>query len=401
MSSTDVRQDWRFWPVVCLALLYPINNSLIMLAIPLYFFRQGTDLIIIGFLVAGITLTYSFSPLIFRNIGDKIGRKSSIIISLLGTLIAQLIFYFTLDPLFFFISRVTEGFVTGLFWTNLQSSISDNALLDHKKKLSRYNFGWNTGVLLGFLTGALVLFFMNDDIKMIFYVAPIFIFISLLISIFFFKESKKVSIESANHLNREVALNSTNKNWEIEKLYIPVILPILFVVAFSFAKGTINLLYPIKSEILGFAPYTVFLLSFLALIAQLITTTGSSYLSMNSLKKFSIISILVLIIIFIIFGVNSEFIIFAILYLILGFFGGILISFGLKLSVMLNIKKHTSRYSSTIESSIGITYLIAPIFVAFIADFQLTLAFFVVALVFIFFLVIGLIFLKKLEINFD
>jgi len=396
LEHRDILQKWRFWPVICLAILYPINGSLIGLAIPLYFFRQGVDLIIIGLIIAGIPMTYCFSPLLFKNIGDKIGRKNCIIIALLGTSIAQLLFYFTLDPILFLISRLTEGLITGLFWTSLQSSISDNALHDHNKKLSRFNFGWNSGVLIGFLTGALILYFI-DDIKIIFYVAPLLVFSATLISILFFQESKKYNLDM---VDPDRITGHSNSNFSNSKDYnIPKILPILLVASFAFTKASINILYPIKSEIIGFEPYTVYLLASFAIMTQLVSTTFASYLSINSLKKASVISLFSLFIIFILFGINTDFIIFGILYLFLGFFAGILISFGLKLSLLLNVKHQTSKYSNILESSIGVAFLITPIFAAYLASTDLNLAFFTLSMGFAIFLIIGLILLNNLRME--
>jgi MFS family permease len=265
MEQINIQEKWRFWPVICIALLYPINNSLIALAIPLYFFRQGVDVRFIGLIAAGAAMTYSFSPLLFKNIADKLGRKFCVIIALLGTSLAQLVFYFTLNPMIFLISRMSEGLITGLFWPNLQASISDNAFQDHDRKLSRFNFGWNSGVLLGFLMGALVLFVI-DDLKIIFFIAPVLVFAASLISILFFQESKKYNI---NTVTRDRITEHSNLNYNKSKDYrIPKILPILLVISFAFAKGSINILYPIKSEIIGFEPYTVYLLASFALSTQ-------------------------------------------------------------------------------------------------------------------------------------
>ena len=174
-------------------------------------------------------------------------------------------------------------------------------------------------------------------------------------------------------------------------------MPILLVASFAFAKGSLNILYPIKSETIGFEPYTVYLLASFAIMTQLVSTTFASYLSINSLKKASVISLFSLFIIFILFGINTDFIIFGILYLLLGFFAGILISFGLKLSLLLNVKHQTSKYSNILESSIGVAFLFTPIFAAYLASNDLNLAFFTISMGFAVFLIIGLILLKNLR----
>ena len=77
-------EGWRFWPIILLATLYPINNVVVNLSIPLYFYKQGTAVALIGVLTASMALTYSFSPLLFNKLSDKLGRKNSIVLAMTG-----------------------------------------------------------------------------------------------------------------------------------------------------------------------------------------------------------------------------------------------------------------------------------------------------------------------------
>ncbi|TFG27211.1 MAG: MFS transporter [Promethearchaeota archaeon] len=399
LTHGDDRQYWRFWPIVCLSFLYPINNALINLAIPLYYFKQGVPIQTIGILAASMTITYCFSPILFNKVSDKIGRKKSIGIALMGTSFAQLIFYFTLDPPIFFIARLIEGLVMGLYWSNLQATISENAKHDPNKYMAKFNFGWNSGVLSGFLLGALILFRI-DDLTIIFYIAPILVFVSLIITLLFFKETDAVKLNRIvlNEYNNGSNLNPEIKNQQRIDPVIPLIMPVLLVVAFSFQKASLNLLYSIKSEILGFDTYTVYLLAFFSLTTQLFSTSLSSYLSIKTLKRVSIICIIALIIINFLFAINSNFLIFIALFFIMGFFAGIIYSFGLKLSILLNAEHKTSKYSSICESSMGLTFLIIPIMSAYIATININYGFYAISFGFVIFLIVIQIFLKKIKI---
>ena len=392
-SDVGISQKWRFWPIMCLAFFYPINNSLVNLAIPLYFFNQGLEIFLIGFLVAGFFITYCFSPLLLNKMGDKLGRKRSIIIALLGTSIAQIIFYFTLEPLMFLISRMIEGFVMGLFWTSLQSSISDKNSTKNENYISRYNLSWNSGALLGFLVGTIILLNI-DDVSIIFYTAPILIFINLIISIVFFQETKKHKDNDETSQNLNV-----KSNFELNRIYIPVVLPILLVLAFGLAKNSINFSYPIKSEIIGFQTYTVYLLAFLTILTQLISTTFATYLKITVLKKITVMSLVALIIINILLGINYNFFVFILLFLLLGLFAGTLYSFGLKLSILLNIQYHTSKYTSINESILGTTYLITPIICGYIAIINLNLSFYAISLGLFSMLILYSFFLKQMKLK--
>jgi len=393
---------WRFWPVLCLAFLYPMNMGLINLAIPLYFFRVGVAIELIGFLAAGSTMTYCFSPILLNKVSNRINRRRSVILGIVGITFAQMIFYFTLEPIPFLIARVIEGFMAGFIWANLQSSISDNFEHDHSKYMARYNFTWNLGIFSGYLSGTLILFFI-EDLRIVFYSAPLLIVANAIIIIFFFQESTKnnnLIQNSKNDKNQEKSPDIIKGNIvHFTKYSIPVIIPVLCIVAYCLARVSANFLYPLKSEILGFSLYTVYLLSCLGFATQIISITLTSYLSINYLKKIPIISIIALIVILILLGINTNFFIFIALFLFAGFFIGTLYSTSLKLFLTLNIKNNTSKYSSILESIIGLTFLLGPITTAFIAKIDINLSFYFLSLVFFFLLLVLLVYMRKIEIT--
>ena len=105
MTNEEIPQKWRFWPVILLSTFYTINSSLIMLGIPIFFFQIGISLEIIGLLSAAQIIAYCISPILLNKLSDKLGRKRSMIISMVGVSITQITYYFVLDPLIFFITH--------------------------------------------------------------------------------------------------------------------------------------------------------------------------------------------------------------------------------------------------------------------------------------------------------
>lgn len=395
MKSTEQSHYWRFWPVICVAFLYPLNAAMVGLAIPLYFFRQGVDIIMIGIIVSAQAFTYCFSPILLNKISDRINRRRSVILGVVGVCCAQCVYFFTLEPIPFLISRIVEGFMMGFIWANLQSSISDNIEHDHTKYIARYNFSWNFGILSGFLSGLIILYYV-DVLEYIFYIAPVIMIFNSVIAILFLQEPTNVSPVTrtkSNENNEIIEGNFAN----LAKYSIPIILPFLLIIAYCLGRVNANFLYPLKSEILGFEAYTVYLLAFFGFSTQIVTITLSSYLPMKYLKRMTVISLIALIIVSIFLAINSNFLIFIFLFLFLGFFTGILYGSSLKLVLALNIKKNTSKYSSIFESTIGMTFLIGPIFTAIIASVDINLAFYALSLVCLVFLIAILIFTRKIS----
>ena len=396
----NIRKSGVFGLVLLISSFYTINSSLIMLGIPILFFQKGISIEIISFLSAAQIIAYCFSPLLFNKVSDKLGRKKSVILAMVGASSTQITYYFVLEPLVFLIARFLGGLFLGFFASNLQASISDNPLLDHSKYLSRLTLSFNSGGLIGLLFGAFFLFFINDMI-LVFYIAPLLVIANAIIAIFFFQESTKLNSnigikESANIDDKNSVLNNSNMPDEA-KYYIPVLIPIIFLFGFSFAIGSANFIYPIKSEILGFQPYSAYLLSFFAMFAQTLSTYKASLWSIKRLKVVSLISIILVSLIIICFGINEIYFGFIILFVIIGLLAGILYGSAIKFFMILNLTKHTSKYSSIMESLSGITFFATQITAGFIGGINLELSFFTLSIILMVILIIYLLYMKKIK----
>ncbi|MBD3196845.1 MAG: MFS transporter [Candidatus Lokiarchaeota archaeon] len=383
MDFYEELRYWRFWPVFILAFFYPMNNSLINLAVPIYYFQEGYSTQIIGFIAAGSTYTYLFSPILLDKVSQRIKRRTSIIGSLVGVFLVEIIFYITLQPIPFLISRIIEGFFMGLYWPNLQSSISDNIFHEHSKLTAKYNISWNSGILCGFLLGAVILFVFRA-LLLIFYVAPLLIFINLIVAATAFQEPKKINkhskefqryLKEKESLTLAQAVKIKQERDDFMKISFSVVYPILLIISYCITRATINFLYPIKSELLNFEAYSVYIASFFFALSQIISMIIASLMKLKFFKIIPILSLIITVIMVPILGLNTNYWIFLILFFIIGFCTGILYGVSLRLLLMLNIKKNTSRYSAFLESLIGFGFLIAPIIAGFIAEINLELTF--------------------------
>lgn len=404
--NKDSKHHWRFWPVILLAIFYPLNMNMIGLAIPIYFFRRAIPTEIIGLLSAATTITYSISPIIFSKISDRLPRKTSVVIAMGGTFATQLIFYITLHPILFLLARLGEGFIVGLFWTNLQASISDNIYHRHRRLTAFYNLSWNTGLILGLVMGA-ILTYLVDDLTIIFYSAPFFLLFNLLIAIFAFKEPRKNSYDSiaSPNLQKNEDQNyndkfEATKHAEIESIQFPLVYPFILIILYSLVRATVKFLFPIKSEILGFETYSVYGASIFYALAQSIAMIGASSISLKHLKVLHIIILIPILIFTPIFGANTNYFIFIILFLIIGACTGMLYGISLRFVLILNMKHKQSLYSAILESIIGIFFLVAPILAGYLSYIDLDLPFYVLTIICVF-LSLSIIFLSQKQIKFN
>ena len=316
MLNKESTQKWKFWPVLCLAFIFAFSNPLVMIATPLYYAQQ-VPIKFLSLMTTALTITYSISPLILNKISDRIGRRKSIIISMVGATIAQLMYYITLNPIAFLIERLLEGFILGFFFPNLQATISDDPTLDQKKYLARFNLSWSIAIVFGLLFGAYFVGVVN--LKYVFYISPIFLAVNTIIAIFFLQEPINNQL-AVHNINTE---NPMDKSATTSKYYIPLIIPLLFILASSFASGNGMLLYPLRAEILGFSDSSTYLVNVFATFAQSIAMYIVSLLALKRLKLFSAIVVFIYAFLFVIFTLNEIYYLFIILFMISGFFYGV------------------------------------------------------------------------------
>ncbi|MFX1374297.1 MAG: MFS transporter [Promethearchaeota archaeon] len=398
MSIEINSQKWRFWPITCLAFIFAFANPLIMLATPIYFFQQGVQIRFISLLSIAITITYSISPILLNKYSDRLGRRKSVIISMIGALCLQLIFYITLNPVIFLIERLFEGFILGFFFPNLTASISDVPNINHQKYLARFNLSWCIAIVFGLLFGAIVLHF-TDNLKFIFFISPIFLLVNSFIAILLFKPLNFSNPKSQNNNPKFNADNLENNHYSTtgSTFYIPVIIPLLFILYISFAAGNGSFLYPIRSELLGFHSSSIYIANIFAVVTQTVTIYFANIWNLNKLKLVSIITLLIYPFLFIFFIVNEIYYIFIILFMFSGTFYGILYGAASKLFITLNVLKKTSKFSGILESSTGLAYFVSQTFLGFIADINILLGYLSLSLSLIVIFFINLIFIRNFK----
>ncbi|KKN56224.1 hypothetical protein LCGC14_0574310 [marine sediment metagenome] len=398
MINEFYKHSWRFWPIIVLSFIFGFSSPLIMIATPIYFFQQGVEIKFLGLLITAVTITYTFSPILLNKISDRVGRRKSVIISMVGASISQLLFYITLDPIVFLIERLFEGLILGFFFPNLMASISDNPTIDHHKYLARFNLSWSLALVFGTLFGAILSSF-SSNLEFIFYISPIFLILNTIIAILFFQDPNIPNSEVLN-INSTLNSNTSDPNqeeMEIRQYKIPVIIPLLLILAISMGSGNSSLLYPVRSAILGFPPSTTYLLNVIGTFSSSISMYLASLLAIKILKQISIITLFFYSFLFIFFIFSKDFFIFLTLFMLSGFFYGILYGTTSKLFMTLNLAKKTSKYSSISESSIGAFFFITQMFLGFIADIDIALGYVTLSLTILITFFVTLFFIRNMR----
>ncbi|MEJ2251792.1 MAG: MFS transporter, partial [Candidatus Lokiarchaeota archaeon] len=139
--------------------------------------------------------------------------------------------------------------------------------------------------------------------------------------------------------------------------------------------------------------------TFFFAISQTISLTFASLMKLKYFKSIPALSLIMIVILLPLVGLNTNYWVFVVLFFLIGFCTGILYGVSLRMILMLNIKRKTSKYSGIVESLIGLGFLIAPIIAGFIAGINLNFTFYILA---IFLLILGflLIYLSIMNVKY-
>ncbi|TFG17205.1 MAG: MFS transporter [Promethearchaeota archaeon] len=395
MSTT---KDYRIYPIIFMSFLRVAVSFTLELAIPLYFVGINLNPTIIGIITSGTSMIYLFSPVLLKNIPKKIGIKNSLLISVSGSLIIQIIFQFSLAPWLVYGLLITEGFLIGLFWPVLITSLSilsrsEKVCADESeqdKLINNYNVAWNSGAIFSYLIGTILLFII-ELVELVFTLTLIYSIFLLVFTVSFqdpeTKESKK----------EPMITNALKTNCKREKVSFPLFLPLYVIAFYGFLIGSLILLYPLKSEVLNFAVFTTYLLNFFRMTAQTISISKLSTLSIKKLKKLFYFSLPAMLIIFLSLDLFNNIFIFSALFISFGFFGSILYMYSFRLTIYKNIVEDSSKYSSYFETSSGIGFFMSPIIGGFLADINLNFAFYFTAILTLVIIIISLLIRKTVK----
>jgi len=397
-SSTN---NYRMYPIIFISFLRVAVSFTLELAIPLYFISINLDPTLIGIITSGTSMIYLFSPVVLKNIPQKIGIKNSILISVSGTCIIQIMFQFSLQPWLVYALLIMEGFLIGLFWPVLITSISiiskteevceDESEQD--KLINRYNVAWNSGAIFSYLIGTILLFII-ELVELIFLLTLIYSILLVFFTILFQDPKKKEMEEKQQEI---VITNQLKANCKREEITFPLYLPLYVIGFYGFLIGSLILLYPIKSDALNFAVFTTYLLNFLRMTTQTISISKLSILPIRKLKKMFYYSLPAMLVIFVFLDIFDNIFIFGALFVSFGFFGSILYIFSFKLIIYKNIVEDSSKYSSYFETSSGVGFFLSPIIGGFLADINLSFAFYFTAILTLIVIIFSLLVRKSLK----
>lgn len=273
-----------FWIIALIAFINSLSFTILIPIIYLYGKHFGLNDFQTSLLFSIYSLAQFFATPVIGKLSDRFGRKPLLIISLVGTVIANFMAGTATTAVFFFLARFLDG-ITGGNNSVAQAVISD---VTHPENRARGFGTYGAAFSLGFILGPVVsLLAQQISLGAAFLVSGSFALIALLITVFFLPETLKNRAERAHNIF-DLGLGNLIKGLVIPRVGILLII--------NFFIGTTYTIYtyafqPYFINVLGQNSNSLTLMFLLfGVLSVLAQTEGILVLT----RKFDLVSILFL-----------------------------------------------------------------------------------------------------------
>ncbi len=115
----------------------------------------------VGMVATGFGVTYCISPVLLGHLSDRIGRRASLAIAMLGFAATNVgILFLAAEPVHLVIANACTGFCYGLFWPPIEAYLSEMteyiSVKMHARSLSTYLVCWSIGLTAGPFVGGIL-----------------------------------------------------------------------------------------------------------------------------------------------------------------------------------------------------------------------------------------------------
>jgi multidrug resistance protein len=274
----------NFWIIALISLINSLSLTILIPVIYLYGRQFGLNDFQTSLLFSAYSVAQFFATPVIGKLSDRFGRKPLLVISLLGTVVANLIAGTATTAWVLFFARFLDG-ITGGNASVAQAVISDVTTPENRAR----GFGFNAAAFgLGFVLGpVLSLLAQQVSLGAAFLVSGAIALIALIITIFFLPESLPAKAVVTSNLF-DLGLKNLITGPALPKVGILLIINFLIgttftIFTYAFQPYFIEVLHQTNKTL------TLMFLTF-GLLSVLMQTWGVSILT----RKFSLVYILFL-----------------------------------------------------------------------------------------------------------
>lgn len=202
MSETTTKklEFNRVAPVFFLVLVDILGLTLILPLLHLYAAAYGASPLQIGMVAAAFPIAQLIGVPVMGALSDRFGRKPLLLISQISTFISFLMLAFAGSLEMIILSRVVDG-IFGANISTAQAALADMTDEENRAQgLGLIGAAFGLGFILGPIL-SIVMLEVSDSLAMPAYAAAVYSFLSILLTIFMFKESLPREKRGAKNLN--------------------------------------------------------------------------------------------------------------------------------------------------------------------------------------------------------
>ncbi len=225
----------KILPVFVIVLVDLLGLTIIIPLLPLYAAAFGATPVLIGLLSSAYPVLQFFGAPVLGRLSDRFGRKPVLMISQIGTLAGFLLLGFANSLLLLFISRLIDG-LSGANIATAQAIIADSTTEKTRTQgLGLIGAAFGLGFIIGPLIAFIALALSNNDFHAPAFVAAFFSAISILLTWFLLKETKKSpgAEHSAEKIESSPGLKGFSKAFRLPGIALLLVLIFAQQIAFG------------------------------------------------------------------------------------------------------------------------------------------------------------------------
>jgi MFS transporter, DHA1 family, tetracycline resistance protein len=230
-SSSEKLDFKRILPIIVIVFVDLLGLSIIIPLLPLYAARFSATPFVVGVLQATYPLMQFLGAPILGRLSDRFGRKPILVISQIGTLAGFILLGFANTLTLLFISRIIDG-LSGANISTAQAAIADSTNEKTRTQgLGLIGAAFGLGFVFGPIIAFIVLAATGQNYQAVAFTAAFFSFVSILLTSFWFHETR--TVDSASALRRKLSFNATLEALRHPQIGFLLILMFFYQVAFG------------------------------------------------------------------------------------------------------------------------------------------------------------------------
>ena len=196
--STEKLDFKRILPILVIVFVDLLGLSIIIPLLPLYAARFSATPLVIGILQASYPMMQFLGAPILGRLSDRFGRKPVLVVSQIGTLAGFILLGFANTLALLFISRIIDG-LSGANIATAQAAIADSTNEKTRTQgLGLVGAAFGLGFVVGPIIAFIVLAATGQNYQAVAFTAAFFSLASILLTSFWFSETKTSVSASAN-----------------------------------------------------------------------------------------------------------------------------------------------------------------------------------------------------------